>query len=714
MVTEIKAGPYKKLFTKVKTLKDRLEKVLSTPGFDVNEVTQLRENIEFFEDKLQEQRKRKEERRQETYKKIQDAKDVMKPEEASVEKPAEKTAEEPAGEPAGEPAENSVVETYNDSPVEVNDSSSVGRESDITVEAPQSTSIDVPVEAATEKEADTNKLAFNDLVEPIAGTPGSLGRVINHNVDQDEVYVEWMDGKLKERDGFGAYKGADLKKVASKKKADIPEDLAEEDYEADNKFLPKGTKVTVTPTAPGIKSSYPAADWIKESTQVELLEDAPYSGTLDVLDVRLPDGTTEYIYDFNIDGPVEEKASEALFPGEKKLREEREKRYQEKKKKLLPREELYEPKKDSSIRLSKYDKEGTAMKKRSGLYFQDLNEAVQQDIISNVASYLKTTDVEEIDHFINVHNNTQDITKMLESSDLDVLDKEAEGTENLKVIEQTPVTHTDPSERATGYGDISHAPKTEETSITADSSEEIPLTVFNKTWTAKKTSGKPGVPNAYAIFDDKGQLALAIKLKDETKDLNKNQLEEILFNEYGKRQLVLATLKYDARPLRTGDSVLVAGYDRKTKKIKALNKEDKKFIGWAPRKIFNFDLDPKVHKTLSELAPKKSAIKLSKLDADADVNEKFQVGDRVYSDKKGDGTVTYSSRGYVSVQWDNPVEQMLGPEPVRPDQLKDIKKKDSDVDKEAQPRSRPPRPADPGYEWVLVDDEWYQKPIGQR
>ena len=67
-------------------------------------------------------------------------------------------------------------------------------------------------------------------------------------------------------------------------------------------FLKAGTLIVVKPTAPGIRQSYPAADWVKSETIVRLKEDAPNENTLDVLDVEPVDGDDPNlsIYDFNI------------------------------------------------------------------------------------------------------------------------------------------------------------------------------------------------------------------------------------------------------------------------------------------------------------------------------------------------------------------------------------------------------------------------------
>jgi hypothetical protein len=64
--------------------------------------------------------------------------------------------------------------------------------------------------------------------------------------------------------------------------------------------LEKGTKVWVEPTPKGLQESYPATEWLKKKMKVELLEYSPHGGTLDVVDVKLPCGKIESIYDFNI------------------------------------------------------------------------------------------------------------------------------------------------------------------------------------------------------------------------------------------------------------------------------------------------------------------------------------------------------------------------------------------------------------------------------
>ena len=75
-----------------------------------------------------------------------------------------------------------------------------------------------------------------------------------------------------------------------------PEPDEDEDEPA---MIPAGTRVIVTPTALGLVTSYPAATWLTSSQSVTLLEDCP-NATLDVIDVRLDDGTEESVYSFNV------------------------------------------------------------------------------------------------------------------------------------------------------------------------------------------------------------------------------------------------------------------------------------------------------------------------------------------------------------------------------------------------------------------------------
>jgi hypothetical protein len=85
-------------------------------------------------------------------------------------------------------------------------------------------------------------------------------------------------------------------KVAQKLAEVRQHDLLKEGYQP-------GTRVKIKPTASGLKRSYPAANWITQTTTIVTLKDyAPNSQTLDVLDVTLADGREESIYDFNIIG----------------------------------------------------------------------------------------------------------------------------------------------------------------------------------------------------------------------------------------------------------------------------------------------------------------------------------------------------------------------------------------------------------------------------
>ena len=190
MATNKLAAPYKKLFTKVKQLRQRLEKVMNTDHIDLTELSKVRENLEFFEKKLQENRE----------KKLQKKLELEKAHPEAVSTP--NVDSQPETTPSEQPTDVQ--------PETVNDAGSVDVTPDVNT-TPEA----VPVEAATEKEADTTVFAYNSMVEPTKGMPGSYGKVIHHDAGSDEVYVEWQNGSLKDRDGFGAYSASDLKVRAS-------------------------------------------------------------------------------------------------------------------------------------------------------------------------------------------------------------------------------------------------------------------------------------------------------------------------------------------------------------------------------------------------------------------------------------------------------------------------------------------------------------------
>jgi len=71
----------------------------------------------------------------------------------------------------------------------------------------------ISVEMSEEK-AELTKFSLDDRVEPTRGTPGSWGLVMRYEPESDMTYVQWQSGKLADEHGFGAYNGSDLKKVS--------------------------------------------------------------------------------------------------------------------------------------------------------------------------------------------------------------------------------------------------------------------------------------------------------------------------------------------------------------------------------------------------------------------------------------------------------------------------------------------------------------------
>jgi len=70
--------------------------------------------------------------------------------------------------------------------------------------------------------------------------------------------------------------------------------------------IPRGTRVTVTPTARAFRHRLPVANWLGEDTTgrpvatVTLADDAPNEQGLTEIAVRAEDGSPRTIYDFNI------------------------------------------------------------------------------------------------------------------------------------------------------------------------------------------------------------------------------------------------------------------------------------------------------------------------------------------------------------------------------------------------------------------------------
>jgi hypothetical protein len=64
--------------------------------------------------------------------------------------------------------------------------------------------------------------------------------------------------------------------------------------------LAAGCFVLVEPTAPGLRDSYPAANWLTGPQVVCLLETAPDCNSLDVVDVVTSSETENSVYSFNI------------------------------------------------------------------------------------------------------------------------------------------------------------------------------------------------------------------------------------------------------------------------------------------------------------------------------------------------------------------------------------------------------------------------------
>ena len=131
--------------------------------------------------------------------------------------------------------------------------------------------------------------------------------------DRQAEYRKYFDGMLKKH-GYDSPKDIpDDKKKAffnavdkgwqssdEKNESAADDDVKTLTKESSDFGFEKGTTVVVKPTASYLKKTYPAANWIQHETKVKLLDYAPHENTLDVVDVKLPNGKEESIYDFNI------------------------------------------------------------------------------------------------------------------------------------------------------------------------------------------------------------------------------------------------------------------------------------------------------------------------------------------------------------------------------------------------------------------------------
>lgn len=118
--------------------------------------------------------------------------------------------------------------------------------------------------------------------------------------------------------------------------------------------------------------------------------------------------------------------------------------------------------------------------------------------------------------------------------------------------------------------------------------DAMTLNVANRTWTIKRPSGKPGVPNGYVIFDDQNRQVMFVKTDTE---LNKVQLEQILFDELGKHEMVNATLVEDLAILKKGAKVRITDADLIRREVRFASIENPNTKGWAPLKKFALEID---------------------------------------------------------------------------------------------------------------------------
>jgi hypothetical protein len=101
---------------------------------------------------------------------------------------------------------------------------------------------------------------------------------------------------------------------------------------------------------------------------------------------------------------------------------------------------------------------------------------------------------------------------------------------------------------------------------------KIPLNVFDGGFYAIETSGDT---HGYAIFNPKGEQKMVITTEA---PISQERLESIVHDEYGKRELVRATLKEDSDGIKAGTQLVVSGINRKSKQIQVISNDTRVWL----------------------------------------------------------------------------------------------------------------------------------------
>jgi hypothetical protein len=432
---------------------------------------------------------------------------------------------------------------------------------------------ELPLAASTEKKTDLNVFALDSIVEPIKGTPGSWGVVMRHDATDADVYVLWQGGKLKDDHVAGAYSPKDLRMKASIKEAD--EDKKEE-KEKIEKIEPEVFKKEKTEREKreeefkkkkkdmGLSSRKLSKN--DKRANLKCIEDEPIGGTYifarSVMakdGIIIPAGTAaivtqvigDHFYLSTDKGNfvINRFDTPKLITAQKKTADFR----MMKKHNPLGQGEWFEGTTDDGYQYQ-------AKVFQGGSQF-GLNEGP--------ISKLWIVDPETKQPVVN-YDRGWDIGEELVDVWMPVVEELTRRTQKPET--KSELDQPDPMENGgTGYGGDRPGVWVE---------PKASLKVAQKQWFAQKND------KGYLITDEAGS---QICLVQSQADLSKENLEDIVYNELLKRDLLAFSLKKPFALLKAGHKIDVLELDQRKQQFKFVSKEGEA-SGWAPFDVLNVEV----------------------------------------------------------------------------------------------------------------------------
>ncbi len=270
-----------------------------------------------------------------------------------------------------------------------------------------------------------------------------------------------------------------------------------------------------------------------------------------------------------------------------------------------------------------YRKSASLNKNARGPFFQDFPPEVQQRVADAVASHLNTSDFEAIDDFINRNNDWDSLQEFMQGMDIEQVEQHVNmSAKTADHMSLDPMYLELAQDEIESGSDVAHDVAAEHgqmfenvrqmkwfvEAVAKELSEQHPieapvetqaagqpgegqvmeLNIANRKWTAKRTSGA-GSPDAWVIFDDQGKQIMAITMSE--RELSQPELEQIVFNELGKKDLVRATLNVDLSIMKKGHKVRLVSVDLVRKEAKFASLESSSLAGWTKLERFDITID---------------------------------------------------------------------------------------------------------------------------